>query len=308
MRIDLSKQSVDALAEIISGGSAGAYEPSIGVYRQGWRLEGWFKNFGVPFDLEGATRVTATVTAIRAAIFLDSGNGELLKRIIEAAADPRDFIKEPERHTAVVEYLNKHLVFDGLKLEPVGRRVRLVEIAETALVTAELSAMAAGIDFDTVSRDLDRALRAASDDPEIAVTAACAVVESVCRSILVELGIDLPAKQDIGGLYRAVRDPLGLDPMKEGVSAEIVTDVKRVLSGLITTIEGVGSLRTHVGGAHGKERGFRRIDARIAKLAIHSASATALFLIETWQLRYPGRRLPPQETSSPERQARQAGS
>jgi len=292
MRIDLSDQSVDALAEIISGGSAGGNEPSIGLYRQGWRLEAWFKGFGVPFDIKGESRLPATKTAIHGAMFIDTGNGELLKRIIESAADPRDFIKEPERHTAVVDYLNKHLFYDGLKLEPAGRTMRLVEIVEIAPVTNELSAMAAGIDFDTVSRDLDRALRTSAADPELAVTSACAVVESVCRSILVELELDFPAKQDISSLYRALRDPLGLDPMKDGLAPEIVNDVKAVLSGLVTSVQSIGSLRTHVGGAHGKEKGFRRIDARIAKLAIHSASAIAIFIIETWQLRHPGRALP----------------
>lgn len=292
MHVDLSEQSVVALAQIISGGSAGSSDESIGLYWQGWKLEAWFKKLDVPFQLEGETRVSATVTAIRAALFIDNGDGQFIGRVIESAADPRDFITDPQRHTAVVEYLNKHLVFDGFKIEMAGRKMRLVEITETSLVTSELSAMAAGIDFDTASRDLDRALRAASGDPELAVTSACAVVESVCRSILVELDIEFPAKQDIAGLYRALRDLLGLDPMKEGLAPEIVADVRRVLSGLITTVEGVGSLRTHVGGAHGKEKGFRRIDARIAKLAIHSASTVALFLIETWQLRYPGRQLP----------------
>jgi hypothetical protein len=292
MRIDLSEQSIDALAEIISGGAANGYEPPIGLYRQGWRLEAWFKGFGVPFDITGESRLSATKIAIRGAVFLDSDNGELLKRIIESSADPRDFITEPERHSAVVKYINNHLFYDGLKLEQAGRSMRLVEIAEIAPVTGELSAMAAGIDFDTVSRDLDRALRAANSDPEIAVTAACSVVESVCRSILVELEVEFPAKQDISGLYRALRDPLGLNPTKEGLVPEIVNDVKAVLSGLVTAVQGIGSLRTHVGGAHGKEKGFRRIDARIAKLAIHSASAVALFIIETWQVRHPGRKLP----------------
>ncbi|WP_205931948.1 abortive infection family protein [Rhizobium leguminosarum] len=296
MRVDLSEQSIDALAEIISGGSANGAEPSIGIYRQAWRLEAWFKNYGISFGIAGESRLPATKTAIREASFID--NEELLRRIIEGAADPRDFINDPGRHAAVVEHLNKHLFFDGFKLDPTGRTMRLIAIAETAAVTGELSAMAAGIDFDTVSRDLDRALRAAATDPEIAVTAACAVVESVCRSILVELDIEFPTKQDISGLYRAVRDPLGLDPTKEGVAAEIVNDVKAVLSGLVTSVQGIGSLRTHVGGAHGKERGFRRIDPRIAKLAIHSASAIALFVIETWQLRYPGRKLPLSDVSA----------
>jgi hypothetical protein len=291
MRINLSEQSVEALAYIISGGPAGS-EPAIGLYRQGWKLEAWFKRFGMAFDSTGQSRMSATSAAICAAMMIDEGKGTLLAQIIKSAADPRDFINEPERHTAVVKYLNKHLCFDGIKLELAGREMRLVEIVETAPVTDELTAMAAGIDFDTVSRDLDRALRAANSDPELAVTSACAVIESVCRSILVELKHDFPAKQDISSLYRAVRDPLGLDPMKEGLAPDIVNDVKSVLSGLVTSVQSIGSLRTHVGGAHGKEKGFRRIDARIAKLSIHAASAIALFIIETWQLRHPGRALP----------------
>lgn len=290
MKIDLSEQSIHALADVISGGSANESTPSIGLYRQAWRLEAWFKTFGIQFGSQQESRLPATKTAIREAIFID--NEILLKRVIEAAVDPRDFINDPDRHSAVVEHLNRHLIYDGYKLEPMGRKMHLIELAETGPAPGELSAMAAGIDFDTAGRDLDRALRAASTDPEIAVTAACAVVESVCRSILVELKIAFPAKQDISSLYKAIREPLGLDPTKEGLSPEIVNDVRAVLSGLVTSIQGIGSLRTHAGGAHGKERGFRRIDPRIAKLAIHSASAIALFIIETWQLRYPGRTLP----------------
>jgi hypothetical protein len=284
---------MDALAEIISGGSANDGDPPIGVYRQGWKLEAWFKTFGVPLEIGKESRLPATKTALRLAAFLDSD--DLLQRIAERAADPRDFVAEPTRHIAVMEYLNRHFAFDGLRLDRVGHTVRLVATATGSQAVESLSAMTADIDFDTAKRDLDRALRAADDDPEMAVTAACAVIESVCRSILVELDVPLPAKHDIAGLYRAVREPLGLSPTKEGLSAEIVSDVKAVLSGLVTAVQSIGSLRTHVGGAHGKERGFRRIDARIAKLAIHSASAVALFLIETWQLRFPGRLLPLKE-------------
>jgi hypothetical protein len=42
-------------------------------------------------------------------------------------------------------------------------------------------------------------------------------------------------------------------------------------------------LRTHGGDAHGREKGFKRIDARIARLALNAASTIALFLIETWE-------------------------
>ena len=131
----------------------------------------------------------------------------------------------------------------------------------------------------------------AETDPEDAVTAGCSLLESMCRSSIIELGQSLPSKKDLGGLYRAVREPLGISPDKLGLPAEIVDDVRKVLSGLATCAEGIGSLRTHAGDAHGRERGFRRIDPRIARLSIHSASTVALFLLETWQQKFPTKQL-----------------
>jgi hypothetical protein len=154
-------------------------------------------------------------------------------------------------------------------------------------VLAALAQKTQTIDFDTVRRDLERAMASATTDPEDAVTAACSVIESVCRSILIELGVKLPDKRDILSLYKAVRDPLALSPGREDLPAEVAEDVRQFLSGLHTVIQGIGALRTHAGDAHGRERGFRRIDARIARLSIHSASAAALFIIETWQQKYP---------------------
>src|SRR5437899_9910203 len=96
---------------------------------------------------------------------------------------------------------------------------------------------------------------------------------------------------DVKGLFNAVRKPLGRSPDKSDIDPLIADDVRKILSGLATAIEGIGALRTHGGDAHGRERGYTRIDQRIASLAIHSASTVALFLIETWQRRHPAREL-----------------
>jgi len=275
---------------VISGGSQSDPTPSIGLYRAGWQLAEFFKPFKVDVDLATHSRLPATKSSIQYLVFLD--NQADLKRLIERAADPRDFINNEDRHAKVIDYLNRFLAYDNLKLEMVGHIIKLYEITTTAGVVTAVGAAAEHFDFDTVSRDLERALRSAEEDPEDAVTAACSVVESVCRSILIEGGLELPPKQDISGLYRAVRDPLGLSPTKEGVPDIIAEDVRNVLSGLVTAVQSLGALRTHGGDAHGRERGFRRVDPRIARLAIHSASAVTLFLLETWQLRFPDKALP----------------
>jgi Abortive infection C-terminus len=152
------------------------------------------------------------------------------------------------------------------------------------------------LDFDTVQQHLERALKSADDDPEDAVTAACSILESVCRSILVELRLELRAKKDIDGLVKAVQEPLRLSPGRTDLPEEIASDIRQILGGLTSTAKGIGALRTHAGDAHGRERGFKRVEGRIARLAIHSASTLALFLIETWEKKQ--KRPLPQESSA----------
>jgi len=82
---------------------------------------------------------------------------------------------------------------------------------------------------------------------------------------------------------RAVQGPLGLSPGRTDLPTEIAADVRQVLGGLTSVAKGIGALRTHGGDAHGRERGFRRIDARIAGMAINAAGSLTLFFIETWE-------------------------
>jgi hypothetical protein len=180
------------------------------------------------------------------------------------------------------------------------RLFEIVSRIETGAVPpalTRLSGTAQTLNFDTVSRDLKRALDTAHTDPESAVTSACSTVESVCRLIILELGGELPNKKDIKGLFNAVKKPLGLSPDRKDLDTEIADDVRKNLSGLATVVEGIGALRTHGGDAHGRERGYVRIDPRIANLSINTASTVALFLIETWQRKFPTKELHRHEES-----------
>lgn len=286
----LSPQSIDALAEIISGGGGMDPEPPIGIYRSGTKLEQFMRRNNVVFKVEGS-RVPSLIDCLNRQN-TSGESSDVMTRIIESAADPRDFIQEPDRHQEVVAYLNRALAFDGYELQMLGTRVRLTQAGKETPVLSELAGLSEKIDFDTVRRDLERALESLNLDPEGAVTSACSTLESVCRSILIELDLGLPPKKDIQGLYNAVKEPLGLSAGRSDIDPLIANDVRQILSGLSNVISGVGSLRTHAGDAHGRERGFARIDVRIARLAIHTASTTALFLLETWQRKYPTRALP----------------
>lgn len=289
MHIHLAPQSIEALAAVISGGGGNDQAPPIGVYRSASKLESFMRGCNVAMRVGNGSRLPALIDALERANL--GGDQTILKSIIERAADPRDFLNDPDRLQSVIEYLNERLSYDGLELQRVGSTIRLGTPGRSSSVVDALATAVVVIDFDTVRRDLDRALASAENDPEDAVTSACSVVESVCRSVLIELGLPLPQKKDIQGLYQAIREPLGLTPDKQGVPDEIANDVRTILGGLNSVVNGVGSLRTHGGDAHGRERGYRRIDSRIARLAIHSASTASLFLVETWQKKFPSRQL-----------------
>lgn len=290
MPFRLSPQTIDALADIITGGPGlGGGPPPIGLYRSGPQIEKFMRLCNVEFRVNGS-RVPSLVSSL-----IDINNGpepeKVLPRIMEAAADPRDFMSEPDRHTAVLDHLNRVLRYDGFELQQQGLRVRLITAGHGTPVVEQLSGMAETISFDTVRRDLDRALSSLETDPEDAITAACSTIESVCRSVLIELGEPLPAKKDVQGLFNAVKRPLGLSPDRSDLDSRIADDVRTTLGGLATVIQGIGALRTHAGDAHGRERGYTRVDARIGRLSIYAASTVALFLIETWQRKFPARAL-----------------
>lgn len=280
-----SPLTIKALADVVSGGGAHEAGEPVGVYRSGPKIEQLLLDCNLDLKIGNSSRVPALLDFLRA--LADEPDGHQgLARVVLRVADPRDYLSCPEKGQAVVDHLSKCLATDGLDLIISDGKPLLRPRGSSSAVVDLFAAKAATLDFDTVRREIDRALESAEKDPEDAVTAACSVIEAVCRSILVELGLELPAKKDIDGLMRAVQEPLALSPGRSDLPSLIAHDVRQILSGLTTTAQGVGALRTHAGDAHGRERRYARIDPRIARLAIHAASTIALFLIETWERKF----------------------
>ncbi|MXX23386.1 MAG: abortive infection family protein [Rhodospirillales bacterium] len=61
-----------------------------------------------------------------------------------------------------------------------------------------------------------------------------------------------------------------------------------MLSGLASVVDGVGSLRTHIGSAHGRGRKSYSVHARRARLAVHASHTLVAFVLETWGQRRRG--------------------
>lgn len=288
MGIKVAPQVLEALAQIISGGPGGSEAKPIGIYRTGPGIESFLRACGAEVVTQGS-RLPSLHASLERVLTRDDA-AEILTRIVEASADPADF-RDAEHHQRVVEHLNARLRTDRMVLRLFDGRMRCQPLDRSAPVTAGLAGRLAVFDMDTVQADLERAIKNCDADPEDAVTSASSLLESLCRSILFEMRIPLPEKKDLGSLYKAVREPLALSAARDDLPTEISNDVRAILGGLTTVVQGVAALRTHAGDAHGRERGHPKIDGRIARLALHTASAAAVFLLETWEKRT-GRALP----------------
>lgn len=135
-------------------------------------------------------------------------------------------------------------------------------------------------DLPAINAEFDRAYANVATDPPAAVTAACAILEATCRTYIVEEKLTLPADQSLHPLWKVVQGHLDLDP-----SQTQDADLKRVLGGLASIVDGVGAYRTHAGSAHGHGPQAATIEPRHGRLAVHAAHTVVTFILETWAAR-----------------------
>ena len=144
-------------------------------------------------------------------------------------------------------------------------------------VEALIDEMLQGVPVDSIQREWDRAKLSALSDPADALTAASSMIEATYKYILHNIGRAIPKTQDMRSLSKTVHPLLDLSPVQEADE-----DVRALLQGIITIVNSLGSIRTKSGDAHGASPTRGNPLARHAQLAINSAGAACIFLLETY--------------------------
>ncbi|MEI9475510.1 MAG: abortive infection family protein [Deltaproteobacteria bacterium] len=116
------------------------------------------------------------------------------------------------------------------------------------------------------------------ESPASAITAARAMVETTCKTILRELGETPDESGELGRLYKQTRIRLGIDP-KAGISQS----VHQIANGLSQVIEGIAALSNSAGDRHGLVGGDRITALSLASLCVHAAGTVALFLTRAYK-------------------------
>jgi hypothetical protein len=202
---------------------------------------------------------------------------EILGAVIEEAMEAPPAEKEDEEWWKERKAsLEAALERAGLTYLPGGRVVELT----SGLAAESLGEALKQRHFESLEVEFRRALSYVRTDPASAITAACSLLEALCRAYLESRNVELPKKQTIKPLWHAVQVDLGLEPKNQSDQ-----DIQKILGGIGSIVDGVGALRTHSGSAHGGGSLRYRVQPRHANLVVNSAHALALFLIETWDER-----------------------
>ena len=162
-----------------------------------------------------------------------------------------------------------------------GRHVGVIEIPGIKAAKQALR----GTDRSYVARQITRMESSVVDDPDLAIGTAKELLETSCKSILQDRGIDIPSGAKIPQLVKLTSKELQLTPEDIPGAAKASDTIKRLLSNLATITQAISELRNQYGTGHGKPGTAKGLTSRHAKLAVGAASTLAVFLAETHQVR-----------------------
>ena len=152
-------------------------------------------------------------------------------------------------------------------------------IVSTGHVTSfpHLITVAATADLPYLLKQLERIEASINEDPWLAIGTAKEMVETICKTILTDLGKSFDKDWDLMALFKEARKGLRLAPDDIHDQARAAETIKRLLSNLATIVQGLAELRNPYGTGHGGDPRAKGLHQRHARLAAGAASSLALF-------------------------------
>jgi hypothetical protein len=240
-------------------------------------IDDLFQDLGFNFSVEGEeAENVSSVRRKRAAGYLatlDLAKPRDARRLVDAMERRiRDVQSLDTQFRDGLDWFLKQLANEGLS----WREDHLVVPGLSDLPALPFREALATLGAPHVTDEVNRILESLDTDPEDAITASRALVESVCKAVLEELGQEVNDKDDLPVLYKRTAVALGIDPTQHEAGIH-----KQILQGLVSTIQGLAEVRNVLGDAHGKRRAAARAQPRHARVVAGAAWTVSTFLTET---------------------------
>lgn len=166
-------------------------------------------------------------------------------------------------------------------------------------VRFQMAGARAAILSGPVAESIDQQIRAIESAlesvPDFAFDLSKTLVETICKTVLADIGAQADPNWDCPKLLRETTNRLSLLPRDHPDPAKARESIKKTVHGLLQTIQGLCELRNNYGMAsHGRDGDSARLDLRHATLAAQAADTIVSFLYRVHRdalARTPGERV-----------------
>ena len=141
------------------------------------------------------------------------------------------------------------------------------------------SAILDGPVAEVIEQQIDAIENAMEKVPDFAFDLSKTLIESVCKTVLADIGQSADPNWDALRLLKETTNRLNLLPRNHPNSAKARDSVEKALRGMLQTVQGLCEFRNSYGMAsHGRDAFSARLDLRQATLAAQAADTIVSFL------------------------------
>jgi hypothetical protein len=222
------------------------------------------------------------------------GSDEAFMRFLAETVHP---IVRPDTEEALkmVQEYNSLMVVDGWEI------IKVKEISEkpifgyrkvidgSQLHLEEAKKIASRLSGTYIAQQIRRLQEAIEKDPDLAIGTAKELLETLCKTILTERGIEFAKSEDFPTLVRLTIKNLNIVPEEVAALSQAEKTITVLLNNLGSIGNQLAEMRNQFGTGHGKSPDYVGLQRRHAKLAIGAAATLAVFLYECHEADMPGK-------------------
>jgi len=259
--IKLTDPSIVALRDIITG------DTEVTPYRSGPKLVDLFNQFGEQ-EIYGEGFPSRWAFADEKIRKLNGT--EKLEQLIETILDERLFLNTEFDYESVINFLNKNFLYDGFELIKSNGLYKVVARIDELIDVENPFENSGEINHQFISEQIQKCNeKIVNEDYNGAITNAKSLLEAILKEIL----NDFQSTDDLPKLFKSTLKLLDLEPGR----TDIAESLKKVMSGLISVVGGVATMRNKMGDAHATNFAPKK---HHAKLAVNSVNTLANFLLD----------------------------
>lgn len=133
-------------------------------------------------------------------------------------------------------------------------------------------------------RHLDRIRRDLTSDPAAAISSCKNLIETQCKIVLRDLGVEYSDHDELPGLFAKVAAALSINADAVPGDRRGSEAMRKAMRALSTTVQSIAEARNSIGDGHGSEE-LSPATPKHARLVFNATVAVAEFVADTWHER-----------------------